>query len=58
MKEYAITYRENYVSAEGWIRGGEVRTYYCHAESKVKALMRIVNLQGVHHVTSVKRIKE
>ncbi len=57
MKEYLITYRESYVGAEGWMKGGLVRHFRCHAESKVKALMRLVNLEGVHHVISVERVK-
>jgi phosphoserine phosphatase len=58
MNRYEITYRESYVGAEGWIVGGEVETFRCHADSKVKALMRLVNLEGVHHVISVKRVKK
>ena len=58
MKVYLIRYRGSYVSPEGWMVGGEEDEFRCTAKSKVKALMRLVNLEAVHHVISVERIKE
>lgn len=57
MKEYEITYRSSYVGCEGWICGGDVHTFRCHAKSKSKALMRLVNLEGVHQVFKIRRVK-
>lgn len=57
MKEYEITYRSSYVGHEGWIRGGPELTFRCHAKSKSKALKRLVNLEAVHQVFKIKRVK-
>ena len=57
MKEYEITYRESYVSCEGWLRGGRKRVFRCTAKSKSKALKRLVNLEPVHHVFKIERVK-
>ena len=58
MNEYSIRYRGSYVGTEGWMVGGEEAEFRCTARSKVKALMRLVNLEAVHHVISVERVKE
>ena len=58
MNAYLIRYRESYIGEEGWMVGGEERAIVRSAKSKVKALMRLVNLEAVHHVISVERIKD
>lgn len=57
MKEYVITYRESYVSCEGWFRGGRVRVFSCTAKSKSKALKRLINLEPVHQVFKIRRVR-
>ena len=58
MKDYVITYRESYVGVEGWTRGRRtIQCYYCRAESKVDALMQLINREAVHQVLLVKRLK-
>jgi len=58
MNEYSIRYRTSHVGHEGWLSASrEVLEFRCTARSKVKALMRLVNLEAVHHVISVERIK-
>ena len=59
MNEYRIRYRGSYVSHSGWLAATrEVLEFRCTARSKVKALMRLVNLEAVHHVISVERIED
>ena len=57
MKEYVITYRESYVGAGGWLEGGEKETFRCTAKSKSKALKRLINLEPVHRVYKIRRVK-
>ncbi len=59
MKEYLIRYRRSCVGLEGCIvTSFEVREFRCTAKSKVEALMRLVNLEAVHQVFSVERLKD
>ena len=59
MNEYRIRYRGAYVGIDGWITASwDVREFRCFSKSKVEALMRLVNLEAVHQVLSVERIKE
>ena len=57
MTEYEITYRISYVGYEGCIRGGPELTFRCHAKSKSKALKKLVNLESVHQVFKIKKVK-
>ena len=57
MKQYEITYCEAFVDREGLITGTDKRIFWCHATSKLKALMTLVNMMPVHEVISVKRVK-
>ena len=57
MKEYEITYRGSYVGAGGWLQGGRKETFRCTAKSKSKALKRLINLEPVHQVFKIRRVK-
>ena len=61
MKEYSIRYRGSYVDLTSgvWLSATrEVLEFRCMAKSKVEALMRLVNLEAVHQVLSVERVKD
>ena len=55
--KYRVKHRESY-GVEGLISGGEVKDFVCHADSKVEALMALINLDSVFEVLSVERVKD
>ena len=59
MNEYSILYTTSHVCHEGWlVASREALEFRCTARSKVEALIRLINLEAVHHVVSVERIKD
>lgn len=57
MKEYEITYRSSYVGFEGWVCVGHECTFRCHAKSKSKALIMLINQVPVYRILKIERVK-
>ncbi len=58
LSTYRVMYRRGRIGQENWIVGeDDLREFFVTANSKVEAVIKLVNLDLVYEVESVERVK-